>query len=388
MKSNAHCRVRRLIIPLLVLGGFGLSAGRAQQAAGDQPAFRPGEVWPDDQGVHINAHGGGILLHEGVYYWFGEHKIGGDAGNLAQVGVHVYSSKDLYGWQDRGIALRVSDDPASDITKGCAIERPKVVFNAKTGKFVMWFHLEHKGNGYKSALAAIAVSDAPIGPYTYVRAYRPNKGIWPVNVTEEDKVPKAPDPKLSRLKAAIAGQWLRRDFELGQMSRDMTIFEDDDGKAYLVTSAEENATMHIAELTDDYQGFTGRWSRALVGDSNEGPAVFKRNGKYYMISSGTTGFRPNPGRSAVADSIFGPWTRLGNPCRGTPREVATTFGSQSTYILPAPGKPDSFIFMADRWHAEDAIDGRYVWLPVQWEGDKPVIRWHDRWQLNFFDNNP
>lgn len=30
-------------------------------------SFKPGERWPDDRGVHINAHGGGMLFHEGVY---------------------------------------------------------------------------------------------------------------------------------------------------------------------------------------------------------------------------------------------------------------------------------------------------------------------------------
>jgi len=54
--------------------------------------------WPDDNGVHINAHGGGILYHEGIYYWFGEHKVGGSIGNTAQVGVHCYRSTDLYNW--------------------------------------------------------------------------------------------------------------------------------------------------------------------------------------------------------------------------------------------------------------------------------------------------
>ena len=70
-------------------------------------SFKPGEVWLDDKGVHINAHGGGILRIGDTYYWFGEHKTEGSAGNLAQVGVHCYSSKDLYNWKDEGIALSV-----------------------------------------------------------------------------------------------------------------------------------------------------------------------------------------------------------------------------------------------------------------------------------------
>jgi hypothetical protein len=96
-------------------------------------SFMPKELWPDNNGVHINAHGGGILFDKGKYYWFGEHKIAGDEGNKAQVGVHCYSSKDLYNWRDEGIVLPVAPDGSgSDIEKGCILERPKVIYNEKT----------------------------------------------------------------------------------------------------------------------------------------------------------------------------------------------------------------------------------------------------------------
>src|SRR4030042_3343454 len=101
-------------------------------AADSRKSFLPGELCPDNNGVHLNAHGGGILLYDGVYYWFGEHKIEGEAGNRAEVGVHVYSSSDLYNWKDQGIALAVSEGPTSDIVKGCVIERPKVIHCQKT----------------------------------------------------------------------------------------------------------------------------------------------------------------------------------------------------------------------------------------------------------------
>ncbi|MGD1083475.1 MAG: glycoside hydrolase family 43 protein [Verrucomicrobiota bacterium] len=354
----------------------------AQPEAGKLTSFKPGALWPDDHGVHIDAHGGGILIRGGTYYWFGEHRTS-TAGNPAG-GVHAYSSTDLYNWKDEGMVFRPSDDPASEITKGCVMERPKVIYNAKTGKFVLWFHLELKGQGFNAARAAVAVGDRPLGPYTYIGSFRPNKGIWPVNITDEDKTPK-PTNGLSRVQIASTGAYLRRDFETGQMSRDMTIFVDDDGKAYLITSAEENATLHIAQLTDDYLGFSGKWARALVGDSNEAPAAFKHGGKYYLMSSGTTGWRANPGRSAVADSIFGPWTRLGNPSRGAPAQNAITFESQATHVLPVPGKPDSFIYMGDRWRPQEAVFGYYIWLPIEWEDGKPVIKWHDEWKLSDFD---
>src|SRR4051794_3229862 len=141
--------------------------------------FRPGEIWPDTDGVHINAHGGGVICHDGAYYWFGEHKIAGEVGNTAQVGVRCYSSSDLYNWTNLGIALAVSDDPQYAIARGCVLERPKVIFNPLTRLFVMWFHLERVGRGYNDAMAGVAVSEQVTGPYRFVWADRVNAGIWP-----------------------------------------------------------------------------------------------------------------------------------------------------------------------------------------------------------------
>lgn len=111
-------------------------------------AFEPGQVWPDNKGAHLNAHGGGVLFDQGRYYLFGEHKLAGDIGNTAQVGVNCYSYKDLYNWRDEGIAFAVAPaGSGSEVEQGCVLERPKVVFNKKSGKYVMWFHLELKGKG-------------------------------------------------------------------------------------------------------------------------------------------------------------------------------------------------------------------------------------------------
>ncbi len=113
------------------------------------PPFRPGALWPDTSGVPINAHGAGFLFANGTYYWYGEFKTAGEGGNRANVGhsLNVYPRADLYHWKNEGIALKVSDDPASDIVKGCVMERPKVLYNEKTRLYVMWFHLEPSGRG-------------------------------------------------------------------------------------------------------------------------------------------------------------------------------------------------------------------------------------------------
>lgn len=355
-------------------------------------SFSPDAIWPDDHGTPINAHGGGILFHDGVYYWFGEHKIAGPAGNVAHVGVHCYSSKDLYNWHDEGIALPVSHDPASDIVDGCVIERPKVLFNPRTKQFVMWFHLELKDQGYSAARVGIATSPTPTGPFRFVRSLRPDAGHWPQNVEENLKRPLDDAERANIATFKFSGNnspgntslIFRRDFAGGQMSRDQTLFVDEDGAAYHICASEENATLHISRLTDDYLNTTGQYVRVFPGGFNEGPAIFRSHGKYWLITSACTGWAPNAARLAVADSIWGPWTKIGNPCVGPAEKTRITFESQSTFILPVAGKTDAFIFLADHWRPENAIDGRYVWLPIQFNDGVPFLQWRDRWNLSVF----
>lgn len=368
-------QINRLFLLLFCLSL--VFTARAQQIV-------PGAIWPDDQGVHINAHGGGVLHQAGVYYWFGEHKS--DSTSSALVGITCYSSKDLVNWKNEGVALPVKPIGSwHDIEKGCVMERPKVVYNAKTGKYVMWFHLELKGRGYNAARTAVAVSDRPTGPYQYIRSYRPNPGIWPENMPESERTSRVTPEDFEKWwtpewrKAVNEGLFVRRDFEGGQMSRDMTVYVDEDGKAYHIYSSEENLTLHIAELADDYLSHTGRYIRFAPGGHNEAPAVMKKDGTYFMITSGCTGWDPNEARMFSAPSIWGPWTQHANPCQGEDAEL--TFRSQSTYILPVAGRKDCFIFMADRWRPRHPSDARYIWLPIQFENGLPVLRWKDRWSI-------
>ena len=359
--------------------------------------FFPGQLWPDDNGTHINAHGGGILFHQGRYYWFGEHKIKGNAGNYAHVGVHCYSSADLYNWKDEGISLSVSDDSKSDIAKGCILERPKVIYCAKTGKYVMYFHLELLGRKYSSARTGIAVADKVTGPFTFIKSLRPNAGYWPINVRPDQKDQRTIDEaravgsKLSSedAKKRTELNFLGAHFEGGQMSRDMTLFVDDDGKAYHLYASEHNGTLHIAELSDDYLGYSGKYVRVFEHSWTEAPAICRRNGKYYFLGSGCSGWAPNAARSAVADSIWGPWKKTGNPCIEINPESKLgqekTFGGQSTYILPVQGKKDAFVAMFDMWRPDNAINGRYIWLPMDFDENGFKVKWQDKWDLGCFE---
>jgi hypothetical protein len=341
------------------------------------PDFAPGQVWLDTEGRPINAHGGGILFHEGLYYWYGEFKSGKTylpdcnkswgGTRVDVVGVSCYSSRNLLDWKNEGIVLpAAADDPKHDLHPSRALERPKAIYNKSTRKFVLWMHIDSAS--YAAACSGVAVSDQPCGPFKYLGSFRPNAGVWPENVTEADKNPGKNNP-------------LERDFKGGQMARDMALFVDDDGRAYQFYSSEENPTMHVSLLTDDYLRPAGKFSRVFIGRSMEAPTVFKRAGKYYLIASGCSAWAPNAARSAVADNIFGPWTELGNPCLGA--DADTTFQSQSTFVLPVPGRHDAFIFMADRWKQWDLPDSRYVWLPLEFNQDgKPLLRWHEHWSLD------
>jgi hypothetical protein len=240
---------------------------------------------------------------------------------------------------------------------------------------VMWFHLELKGKRYDAARSGVAVADKVTGPYVYQGSFRPDAGAWPVDVKPDDKDP--------------ATSFLARDFAGGQMARDMTLFVDDDGAAYHLYASEENHTMHVSRLTDDYLRSAGRYARVKQNGDDEAPAIFRHGGKYYLVTSGLTGWAPNAAKSYVADDILGPWRTLGNPVRGTPEQQKITFGGQSTYALTLRRNGCTrHILMLDVWRKEDAIDGRYVWLPVEWEGGKPVVRWRDQWTLADMDKLP
>ncbi len=328
-----------------------------------------GGLWRDTAGVHINAHGGGLLQDGDTWYWFGEHKIAGSAGNLAQVGVGVYASHDLKTWRNLGIALAVTDGP-SDIEKGCILERPKVVKAPATGKYVMLFHLERKGLGYNDARTGFAVADRPEGPFAFVRSCRPNAGQWPVNAREEDKAPG---------KASDETNLYVTHHDAGQMSRDMTVFVDGQGVVWHIFASESNTTLHFAELTGDCLGYTGRWYRGMENDSTEAPAVIWHGGWYWLIGSACTGWNPNAARIYRAKSIEGPWARLGNPCTGVNPANGLgpekTWGGQSTFLFHNDRTGED-IACFDIWRPDDAIDGRYIWLPITWKGaDLPEISW-------------
>ena len=305
-----------------------------------QGRINPGKRWRDVNGNLIQAHSGGILVHGGRVYWFGEERT---HGYNNKTGVAAYSSADLVRWRPEGTVMEKSAFPTMFQDDGVC-ERPKVIYNRRTRKFVMWSHLD--ANGYRNSRAGIAIADRITGPFMHLKDYQP----FP-----------------------------------GKTYRDQNLFVDDDGTAYAFYSSEDNATMHIVRLNDDYlshvepsvEGKT--WARAFVGGYREAPAPFKYKGKYYVITSGCTGWNPNPAQVAMADHPLGPWKVLGNPAIG--RGAETTFRSQSTFVFSPPGaRPGHYVFMADRWNEADLADSRYVWLPFRiTQPERVAIPWRDVW---------
>jgi len=344
--KNQQCYAGRTILVLMAWYAMSFSA---YAATADHTQFKPGEIWTDTSGEPINAHGGGILYHDKVYYWYGEIKKGKtwmpeanrswNGTRVDVTGISCYSSQDLYNWKYEGNVLpAVKDDPNHELNTSKVLERPKVLYNRTTKQFVMWIHVDSQD--YALSHAGVATSNSPTGPFQYIGSFRPD----------------------------------------GSMSRDMTVFMDEDGKAYLFHASENNATLHISLLTADYLKPAGRFVRVFEGRSMEAPAVFKHQGRYYLVASGCTGWAPNEARSAVAESIWGPWKELGNPCRGP--EADLTFRGQSTYILPVADKPGTFIFMADRWNQNNLPDSRYLWLPVTFTDKGFEVLWQTTWRLN------
>jgi len=278
-----------------------------------QTMIQPKEVWPDTDGNHIQAHGGGIIKIKDTWYWYGEERRQGLDSNLRYVS--CYSSKDLMNWKFRGDVLKLSDP--DNLGPHWVLERPKVYYNSKTKKYVMYMHLDNRS--YKLASVAIAVSDKPDGEYKYVKHFRP----------------------------------------LDHESRDIGQFIDDDGTAYLVFE-DRPFGFRIAKLSDDYMNVEKEMS--LIPQHMEGGAIVHYKGLYYSIGSALTGWNPNPNKYATAPSLEGPWTEFKDIA---PPET-NTYGAQSTMLLKVAGKKDTtIIYMGDVWKPKTQWDSRYLWMPLE-----------------------
>jgi hypothetical protein len=293
--------------------------------------LRNGGFWQDTTGKRIEAHGGGFILVGDTWYWIGEDKSH-NAGEFK--GVNCYASKDLVTWEFRNAII--TRDTATDLqASDRIIERPKVVYNKKNDNYVMWLHWE--GANYATAEAGVFTCDTVDGDYQLVRHFRPNNN----------------------------------------MSRDDTLFKDDDDKAYFLSAANDNADLALYELDADYTNISRQVSTLWPGSYREAPALMKTSGRYFMMSSGATGWNPNQQQYATATAITGPWSSLSNI------GDSNGYDTQTTYILPVQGSSaTTYIYMGDRWQDPDLVSSKYIWLPLKVSDSKLTLDKNDTWQLD------
>ncbi|KAF9641218.1 putative glycosyl hydrolase family 43 protein [Lasiodiplodia theobromae] len=273
----------------------------------------PGATWTaTNTGQHLQAHGTGIIKVGDTYYMIGEDKTNGTSFQ----NVNCYSSTNLVEWKYEGALL--SQTASGDLGPSRVVERPKVIYNDQTSKYVLWMHID--SSDYKDAKTGVASGDSVCGSYEYHGSFRP----------------------------------------LGFQSRDMGLFKDDDGKAYLMTEDRENG-LRINALTDDYLNVTGDSSVYRFDEKYESPAMVKVDGTYYLFASQLTGWNPNDNYYVTASSLSGPWTSW-----KTFADVGSnTYSSQTSFILPITGSSGTtYMYLGDRWISSALFRSTYIWLPL------------------------
>ncbi len=352
--------------------------------------FRPGKEWLDTTGKPIQAHGGSIIFLNGEYYLYGENKEKTKPGSgIWHWGVRCYKSSDLYNWEDLGlICPPETEDDDNPLHYAQYLDRPHIIYNDKTQKFVMWIKIMNKQN-LSSQKMYVAVSDKITGPYTKVKFFHP----------------------------------------LGMSSGDFDLAKDEEsGKAYIFFDRVHHDII-CADLNEDYTDVTGTYTahfqQPFCPLVREAPAFFKRNGYLYLATSGTTGYFPNPTNCYRGTDYHGPWEDLGYLHRGDIERLS--FRSQISSVFKHPKKENLYIALADRWLVElpdnmphnlfeiiisdcdetqeliipkdeyeriksynnpmkrDLSIAKYVWLPIEFDGDTPYIKWYDEWRVEDFD---
>lgn len=273
-----------------------------------------GTPWNDQNGVNVQGHGGNIIQVGSTFYWFGENKIGENASNDPFQSVRCYSSSDMVRWKFVSDALTRRE--SGDLGPHGIVERPKVLYNALTRKYVMYMHIDN--DHYGIGKVGVATSRTVSGPYKYLGSFYPS----------------------------------------GLQCWDMNLFQDDNGVAYLLAHSGDQH-LRIDQLSADYLTVT-RSVAALTPDY-EAPAMLKVNGCYYIFGSELTGWSANDNKYAMATNIAGPWSKwnLFAP------EGSETFDSQTAYIFSVKGSQGTAVmYMGDRWNASDLGASTYVWLPL------------------------
>jgi hypothetical protein len=285
-----------------------------QRPKAAQKIIYSGIPWFDDRGDTVNAHGACIVFENGRYYLVGEYKTN-DINHF--VGFSCYSSDDLVYWRFEGITL---PRQASGFLGPDRIgERPKVIKCPMTGKFIMLMHTDDKG--YNDPHIGYAVSDSITGEYEF-------RGSLLYNGNDIKR-------------------W------------DMGAFQDEDGTGYLLIHHGP-----IYRLSEDYCSVVSQ--AADVAGMGESPAMSKKDGIYFLLTSNLTSWERNDNFYFTAEKIEGPWINCGlfAPQR------SLTHNSQCTFVIPIKSPAGTtYMYMGDRWsYPRQGMAATYVWQPMAVKG--------------------
>jgi hypothetical protein len=343
------------------------------------------QQWLDTEGAVIQAHGGGFLEMADtdgtpIYYWIGEDK---GHNRAAFIGVTLYSSKDLLNWDFRGTLL-AADYKNVALLPNKVIERPKLIYNEKTGKYVLWAHWESKD--YSASQIAVATSDTVDGEYEFIGHWRPGaqEGYKNWGYYQDGNYFDEPDAEGNRVyvtDVSDSSLW-------GYPSRDMTVFVDGED-AYLASLG------RIYKLNEEFTDVdAAAMTPYLMPDGHnhwEAPALAKFGDYYFLVGSGQSGWSPNQNMYYYTKDIEDPNGWAINPDRVNGRFYLgnnSTYHSQSTNIMSISGETGtSYIYMGDHWIPSAQKDSSYVWLPMTLEGgdtDQPRLsmNYYSGWSLD------
>ena len=281
--------------------------------------------WYDETGAAIETRAGCLRKFGDTYYWYGlfawqDPKAWNDQ--------TCYASKDLVHWTYKGVVLHVD----------AGANRMDVLYNDTTKQYVMF--LKYGGD---AASLGFATASTPEGPFTLL------------SETQVD----------------------------GANIGDMSVYKDDDGKAYLAYVWDKtgpNRQHGIYRMSADYLSLDAQmylWSVA----SREAPHIFKRNGTYYYGVSETNGVNPSATRYYTATNLAGPWS--GATMLVTPGS-STTYETQCDFVFPFTGaQGTAYMLGADRWIPTGGFQGGYLWLPYDFSTTgAPTANYYQDWDLN------
>ena len=321
---------------LTLLGALAALLLPAAEANAASVSFTTGAARTDQNGNALQLHGLGIIKVGNTWYGFGEDKTGETSSDTSFQDIPCYTSTDLANWTYQGVAL--AKQSSGDLGPSRVVERPKVIYNASTSTYVMYMHID--STNYSEAKVGVATSSTPCGPYTYRGSFRP----------------------------------------LGNLSRDLGLFQDTDGTAYLL-SEDRNNGLRIDKLSADYLSVDS--AVAVLGSSGSGsveaPAMVKVGGTYYVFGSHLTGWSLNDNIYATATSLGGTWS----PFRNFAAPGTHTYGSQTANVITVQGSSGTtYVYAGDRWNTSDLGGSKLIWLPLTIRGTTVNVGQYPTWSLD------